>query len=673
MIIDAPRNVSFAFWISCLILFIPGTPVSAQTYLQERCADRGNYAAYSKYQDNLSRLLSGGLDNKGPIYGFYNTTEGEDPDKVYGLFLCRPDVAANLCQSCIVAATKLIVERCPGQKEATIWYDECFVRYANRSFFSIMETEPIIFIVNPADVEQTFDNEDFDTEVTDFARNVTDLAISTESLYGTININVSSSVTLHELAQCTPDISKSDCKSCLLTAIKQYPTVLNYKRGGARILQPSCNMQYELHRFHGEPQTNKTGTESGTKGVKRAPWIAIVSSVIGSCLLISMVGSCIFLKRRKRLKKEKENSQEVQLLHLRQEIGEEFSKENTRGGKPVASQELSLIRLDVIRAATRNFSNECKLGEGGFGPVYKGTLADGKEIAVKRLSRTSGQGLIELKNEVILIARLQHRNLVRLLGCCLEEQEKLLIYEYMPNKSLDVFLFDSNMGQSLDWKMRVNIACGIARGLLYLHEDSRLRIIHRDLKASNILLDGEMNPKISDFGMARIFGVNQDKANTNRVVGTYGYMAPEYAMVGLFSVKSDVFSFGVLLLEIISGQKNNGFHLQEHCESLLTFAWKLWSEGRGLELVDPLIKESCDEVEVLKCIHIGLLCVQEDPVDRPAMSLVVHILGGDTITLNPPSQPAFSVGRDVKKLYCVVPSQETFTINDVSVSDVSPR
>ncbi|XP_030474797.2 cysteine-rich receptor-like protein kinase 10 [Syzygium oleosum] len=655
MIIDAPRSICLAFWISCLILFIPGTPVSAQTYLQERCADRGNYAPYSKYQDNLDRLLSGGLDNKGPIYGFYNTTEGEDPDKVYGLFLCRTDVAANLCQSCIDSATKLIVERCPGQKEATIWYDECFVRYANRSFFSIMETEPIIFIVNPADVEQTFDNEDFDTEVTDFARNVTDLAISTESLYGTININVSSSVTLHELAQCTPDISKSDCKSCLLTAIEQYPTVLNYKREGARILQPSCNMRYELHRFHGEPQTNKTSTESGTKGAKRAPWIAIVSSVIGSCLLISIVGSCIFLKRTKRLKKEKENSQEVQLLHLRQEIGEEFSKENSRGGKPVASQELSLIRLDIIRAATGNFSNECKLGEGRFGAVYKGTLADGKEIAVKRLSRTLGQGLIELKNEVILIAKLQHRNLVRLLGCCLEEYEELLIYEYMPNKSLDVFLFDSNMGQSLDWKMRMNIACGIARGLLYLHEDSRMRIIHRDLKASNILLDGKMNPKISDSGMARIFGVNQEKANTNRVVGTYGYMAPEYAMVGLFSVKSDIFSFGVLLLEIISGQKNNGFHLREHCESLLTFAWKLWSEGRGLELIDPLIKESCDEVEVLKCIHIGLLCVQEDPVDRPAMSLVVHILGGDTITLNRPLQPAFSIGRDAKNCIASYP------------------
>ncbi|KAL3727588.1 hypothetical protein ACJRO7_032341 [Eucalyptus globulus] len=678
-ILDAPRNISFAFWISCLILCIPHTPVGAQTYVHERCAERGNCAPRSKFEDNLRSLFSRGdcaVSNKGPIYGFYNTTEGEDPDKVYVttnatlLFLFTWDVAANLCQSCIVLATSTIIERCPGQKEAIIWYDECLVRYSNRSFFSIIETTPVKPILNPLDVsdtfnrmvEQTFDNEDFAAQVTVLARNVTDLAISSKSLYATININVSSSVTLHELAQCTPDIANSACKSCLLLAIKEFPTVLNYKRGGARILQPSCNVRYQMN-FSGEPRgkapapsaTNKTSTESGSEGIKQNLWIAIVSSVIGSRLLIIIMGSFIFLRRTKRLKKE---------------IGEEFSKERSRGEKLVASQELSLIRLDIIRAATQNFSNECKLGEGGIGPVYKGTLADGKEIVVKRLSRTSGQGLIEFKNEVISIARLQHRNLVRLLGCCFEEHEKLLIYEYMPNKSLDVFLFGSTMGQSLDWKMRMNITFGIARGLLYLHEDSRLRIIHRDLKASNILLDGEINPKIF---MTRIFGVNPDEANTNKVVGTYGYMAPEYAMQGLFSVKSDVFSFGVLLLEMISGRKNNGFHLQEHGESLLTLAWKLWSKGQSLELTDPSIKESCDAVQVVKCIHIGLLCVQEDPIDRPTMSPVVHMLGADTIPLTRPSLPAFSIRRNVRTLNPIGLIHKTSIVNEVTLSDVSPR
>uniref|UniRef100_A0A7N2QY38 Protein kinase domain-containing protein n=1 Tax=Quercus lobata TaxID=97700 RepID=A0A7N2QY38_QUELO len=234
--------------------------------------------------------------------------------------------------------------------------------------------------------------------------------------------------------------------------------------------------------------------------------------------------------------------------------------------------EVTFFTLATIATATDNFSSNNKLGEGGFGLVYKGTLVDGKEIAVKRLSRSSGQGLNEFKNEVILIAKLQHRNLVRLLGYCIEGDEKILIYEYMLNGSLDSFIFDQTRAKVLGWSMRFNIIYGIARGLLYLHEDSRLRIIYRDLKASNVLLDSKMIPKIADFGMARIVGGDQTEGNTRRVVGIYGYMAPEYAINGIFSVKSDVFSFGVLLLEIISGKKNRGWFHPDHSLNLVEHA-----------------------------------------------------------------------------------------------------
>ncbi|CAA3033542.1 G-type lectin S-receptor-like serine threonine-kinase At4g27290 [Olea europaea subsp. europaea] len=218
--------------------------------------------------------------------------------------------------------------------------------------------------------------------------------------------------------------------------------------------------------------------------------------------------------------------------------------------------DLPIFDLVTITTATENFSSTNMIGEGGFGIVYKGTLATGQEVAVKRLSKNSGQGLQEFKNEVILIAKLQHRNLVKLLGCCLEGDERMLIYEYMPNESLDYFIFDQHRKALLTPKKRLEIVMGISRGLLYLHQDSRLRIIHRDLKASNILLDSVLNAKISDFGLARSFGGDQSEINTKRVVGTRGNMSPEYVIDGIFSVKSDVFSFGVLLLEILSGKKN---------------------------------------------------------------------------------------------------------------------
>ncbi|XP_027185928.1 G-type lectin S-receptor-like serine/threonine-protein kinase At4g27290 isoform X2 [Cicer arietinum] len=309
-------------------------------------------------------------------------------------------------------------------------------------------------------------------------------------------------------------------------------------------------------------------------------------------------------------------------------------------GRSRSEFELPCFDISIIEAATGNFSVYNKIGEGGFGPVYKGQLPSGQDIAVKRLSEKSVQGLQEFKNEVIFISQLQHRNLVKLLGCCIHEEDKMLVYEYMPNRSLDTLLFDEIKRSALSWQKRQDIINGIARGLVYLHRDSILSLIHRDLKTSNVLLDCEMNPKISGFRMARMLEGDQYEEKTKRIVETYGYMSPEYAIDGHFSFKSDVYSFGVLLLELLSGKKNKGFFHPDHKLNLLGHAWKLWNEGRGIELMDPLLEDDIPTPEsILKCIQVGLLCVQEQPEERPTMSLVVLMLDGESVLLPKPKRP----------------------------------
>ncbi|KAI9187134.1 hypothetical protein LWI28_024830 [Acer negundo] len=308
----------------------------------------------------------------------------------------------------------------------------------------------------------------------------------------------------------------------------------------------------DIKRFANSGQSLFIRMSASEIGAKAAPETKVVVAIVVATIVVVAgllaVGYYMYKSRTKLIEKT--------------ESKREISQRTDDGNEDL---ELPMLELSTIANATDNFSLHNKLGEGGFGPVYKGTLTDGQEIAVKRLSKISGQGLNEFKNEVILIAKLQHRNL-------------------------------------------------------------------------------EMNPKISDFGLARTFGGDQTEGNTNRVVGTYGYMAPEYASDGLFSVKSDVFSFGILLLEIVSGKKNRGFYHPEHDLNLIGQAWKLWKEGNPLELIDSVFGESCNLSEAIRCIHISLLCVQQHPEDRPTMSAVGLMLGSES-TLPEPKQPGFLTDR----------------------------
>ncbi|XP_048141695.1 cysteine-rich receptor-like protein kinase 44 isoform X1 [Rhodamnia argentea] len=647
------------------------TSVHGADPLYDFCGTTGNFTANSTYDANLSDVLASvaSASSGAAGQGFYNLSAGQSPDAVNAIALCRGDVGDADCRSCLNDSAAEIARRCPVQKQAIIWYDYCMLRYSNRSIFGTMEGLPAFYMRNANNVTSNVDQ--FNQVLRTLTDGLRDRAANGNSTrkFAVGNATAPNFKTLFGLVQCTPDLSQLQCVSCLVQAIGQIPRCCNQKEGG-RVVTPSCNIRFEVYPFFYSsayesppspplapqspvsppppPMNNPSTKGKGTKSGRIA--LIITIPAVGLSLLIAGI-LCICLRSR-RLKKNFETVPEDE----------------------IRTAESLQYDLNTIRAATNDFSDANKLGQGGFGTVYKGTLANGQVIAVKRLSVDLGQGDQQFKNEVLLVARLQHRNLVRLLGFCLEGTERLLMYEFVPNSSLDNFIYDPVKRSQLDWERRQKIIGGIARGLLYLHEDSQLRIIHRDLKASNILLDTEMTPKISDFGTARLFMVDQTQDATSRVVGTYGYMAPEYAMHGLFSVKSDVFSFGVMLLEIISGQKCSRFCIGDTVEDLLSYAWRSWREGTASNLIDPNLT-SGSRTEMLRCIHVGLLCVQEIEADRPTMGAVVLMLNSFSTTLPLPSRPAFILHS--------IPESDTASrsknrenqesANEASITELYPR
>ncbi|XP_009351856.2 probable LRR receptor-like serine/threonine-protein kinase At1g07650 [Pyrus x bretschneideri] len=316
------------------------------------------------------------------------------------------------------------------------------------------------------------------------------------------------------------------------------------------------------------------------------------------------------------------------------------------GGRTTREQDLmgfdlqtGFFKFKQLKAATNNFDAANKLGEGGFGAVYKGELLDGTFIAVKQLSSKSKQGNREFVNEIGMISALQHPNLVKLYGCCVEGNQLFLVYEYMENNSLAHVLFGPEEGlKKLNWNTRHKICLGIARGLAFLHEESTLKIVHRDIKTSNVLLDRDLNPKISDFGLAKLDEEEKTHIST-RVAGTIGYMAPEYALWGYLSDKADVYSFGVVALELISGKNNVKYRPNENFVCLLDWALVLHQDGNLMELVDRKLGSEFNKEEALRMIKVAVLCVNSSPALRPTMSAVVSMLEGQTsvheVKINP--------------------------------------
>lgn len=632
------------------------------------CNNTGNFTTASDYAKNRELVLSSLPSNMASNGGFYSGNVGTGSEIIYVLSFCRGDSSNDTCFKCIISAAEELMVNCPNQKAAYSWGTgdpPCFIRYSDAPMYGVKQTIPTLKLYRDGNIQMDLDQ--FDR----IWRNLTE-ALAVRASMGTWELKFAAGSTtlpnlqtVFALLQCSPDLSRFDCDSCLGECINDFQECCDGRLGGT-IEKPSCIFRWDLYSFL-ESNTSNLPPPIAAATIdppflpppnaqvingNMSKYLRIVIAAVGSTVLFVVVIVCVFCFIRRR----RSNPWEVSSAKDEVETAESLQ-----------------FRISEIRAATNFFSEANKLGEGGFGKVYQGKLENGQYIAVKRLERCTNQGQQQFKNEVTLMARLQHKNLIKLHGYCLEEGKRLLILEFAPNASLEGFISDSVKRTSLSWERRLSIIRGIARGLLYLHEDSPLRIIHRDVKPGNVLLDENMNPKISDFGTARLFILDQSRENTARIAGTFGYMAPEYVKHGEISVKTDVYSFGVVVLEIISGKKNSYFSVSGNSEHLLSYAWKNWRKGTPFRLIDPMLNGSSRN-EMSRCIQIALLCVQENITRRPTMASVVLMLESQSTNIPTPTRPAYltdASGREI--LTSSINGSARTSINEASMSDPQPR
>ncbi|KAL8241638.1 hypothetical protein R6Q59_011940 [Mikania micrantha] len=544
---------------------------------------------------------------------FATTVVGFGPDTNYVLTQCYGDLSSQDCILCY-AQIRTFFPNCYPRKGGRIYLDGCFVRLQNYSFFEeytgpndtticgnttrksiLFQQSAMHAVINV--VKGALRNNDY------FAREETMVSDPNNSVY--------------VLAECWKTLSPSSCRACLENASRSITTCLPWSEG--RVLNTGCFMRYSNTNF-----LNPVTRSSSDRGTI----ITILASVVSSTMVIVVALLIVlYIKKCRYVQHKRKGSYDVKKL-----------------AKILNDSNLH-FKYSTIYKATRYWHESNKLGQGGFGTVYKGVLADGREIAVKRLFFNYKFKAIDFYNEVNIISSLEHKNLVRLLGCNCSQPESILIYEYMPNKSLDFFIFDEIKGKEIGWEKRVEIIIGVAEGLVYLHNNTKHRIIHRDIKAPNILLDLRLRPKIADLGLARSFQDDISHISTG-IVGTLGYVAPEYLAHGQLTEKADVYSFGILILEVVTGMESNRSKTTEYSDSLLSTAWKHFKQGTVEEIFDPnLMMHVYPNInfkkDAIKVVHVALLCTQEAPSLRPSMSAALKMLEKDEDPLPAPSNPPF--------------------------------
>lgn len=682
-----------------LVITLHVLPISANTSFFT-CSTTGEVDPRGKYAANVALTLSS-LTTTTPPTGFSNLTVGDSPSNlVYGLALCRGDVSPSTCHTCLQTSAVDAPRLCPGSASAAVYYDECRLRYSWQPFFSTLvpnPRDPFLFSFRRVTDLATFQDR-FGQLMGGLRQRAAFGDGSGLFASGSVEYGLGGADRLYGLVQCTRDLSHDQCAACLDEPVRR---VLNERMDSDEITFQggSCYLRYAFWPFFNAsvvapPATATFGSppsppfaagptaeapspfsapapgvaDNSTVDTSSPPVIGIggggagknhtVTIIVAIAIGVAIVAFLLLIAAAA-MKKKKPRPIKLgtRNLELQEDNGLKFhrlaskKKNFLKDPRSPSGRALDLQKLDMaaLRQATEGFSGSRVIGRSEYGVVYKGELS-GREFAIKRITAQPRMGLSHAEKEFKSLSKLQHPNLAKIMVCNMEDDDKFLVYDYYHNTSLDLILFDTKKRVLLDWGRRFKIIEGIGQGLLQLHGDSGMNITHQNLKASNVLLDRQMAPKLSDMCLPAFFLASQPSPGGAKKNGSgQGYMAPEYLAGGISTAKTDVFSYGVLVLEIITGHRNWEFLGPENGTNLLSYVWQYWRDEKALQVLDWSLGELYKAHEVLRCIHVGLLCVQEDPDKRPNMSTVVNMLNSFSFTLPSPSAPPIMRGGSSRR------------------------